>query len=172
MKKFHEAHYDQVQLTAHATELLRMWEAGDEEIRQAFPALNATAAAELIMQHIAEIDSDTVYKNDVYQVAVRHPYPGLVHLSVKRIDRQCIHDWRDLQEIKNQIVGEECEGIELYPAESRRIDTANQYHLWCATDPAYRFSVGWNQGRLVTDKAVAGSFNRPLKPNDKQKGST
>jgi len=28
------------------------------------------------------------------------------------------------------IVGEEHEAFEVYPAESRLVDTANQYHLW------------------------------------------
>ena len=48
-------------------------------------------------------------------------------LSIKRRDRAPVHDWRELQQIKNMIVGDEHEGFEVYPAESRLVDTANQY---------------------------------------------
>jgi hypothetical protein len=44
-----------------------------------------------------------------------------------RLDGQAIHDWRELQRIKNEIVGDEIEAVELYPAESRLLDTANWY---------------------------------------------
>jgi hypothetical protein len=46
-----------------------------------------------------------------------------------------VHDWRDLQRIKNQLVGPECEAVELYPAESRKVDTANQCGV-CSTRPS------------------------------------
>jgi hypothetical protein len=41
----------------------------------------------------------------------------MVCLSAKRVDREPLQDWRVLQEIKNALVGEECEAIELFPAE-------------------------------------------------------
>lgn len=54
----------------------------------------------------------------------------VIHLSIKRRDRHPIHDWRHLQRIKNELVGTEYDAVELYPAERRKVDTANQYHLW------------------------------------------
>jgi len=57
--------------------------------------------------------------------------PWLVPLAIMRLDGQAIHDWRELQRIKNEIVGDEIEAVELYPAESRLLDTANWYWLWC-----------------------------------------
>ena len=51
-------------------------------------------------------------------------------LSIKRHDKGAHRDWRDLQRIKNDIVGAEAEAIEIYPAESRLMDTANQTHLF------------------------------------------
>jgi hypothetical protein len=53
-----------------------------------------------------------------------------VHLSIKRFDRGPVRDWRHLQQIKNEVVGPEAEAFEIFPAESRLVDTANQYHLW------------------------------------------
>jgi hypothetical protein len=40
-----------------------------------------------------------------------------------------IHNWRHLQQIKNDICGEESEALELYPAMSRIVDTVNQGRL-------------------------------------------
>lgn len=84
-------------------------------------------------------------RNSRYQVLIRRlepvaPFGEGYHLSIKRNDRAVVHDWRDLQRIKNEVVGPEAEAIELYPAESRKLDTANQYHLWVF--PAYRFQFG------------------------------
>lgn len=93
---------------------------------------------------------EEVWLNDLYQVNVRRD-EHIVHLSIKRRDKNPIHDWRNLQDIKNMLVGEEHEAVELYPAESRRVDSANQYHLWVSTDPRFRFPFGFTE-RLVTDE--------------------
>jgi len=108
-----------------------------------------------------------IWKNDVYQVhMVRRPRTGpddtdIVHLSIRRIDRAPCRDWRDFQRIKNQLVGPECEAIELYPAESRVVDTANQFHLWCIDDPWARWPVGFDEGRVIMNDSAGGSVQRP-----------
>jgi len=74
--------------------------------------------------------------NDQYQVNVsydcKHGFDDaeITWLSIKRIDKEPVRDWRDFQTIKNMICGPEFEAIEVFPAESRLVDTANQYHLW------------------------------------------
>lgn len=98
------------------------------------------------------------YKNDTYQVRITNE-GSFIHLSIKRLDREPIHDWRDLQTIKNELVGADCEAVELYPAESRLVDTSNQYHLYAVKDPYYRFPFGYTD-RLVTDKTVGKSKQR------------
>jgi len=70
-----------------------------------------------------------IYANYMYTCIVRSK-PKVTWLSVKRNDIEPIHNWRHLQQIKNDICGEEREAIELYPAMSRIVDAANQYHLW------------------------------------------
>lgn len=118
-----------------------------------------------------------VYKNKTYQVAVRTTptefpredgqagFVNLVHLSIKRLDQNPARDWRDLQRIKNQLLGEECEAMELFPAESRLVDTANQTHLWGYDDVNYRAPFGFNGIRVVDDTAPAdtGTKQRKLK---------
>ena len=111
-----------------------------------------------------------VFVNDLYQVHVRlWQWPDrspadLWHLSIKRRDRETIHDWRELQEIKNALVGPEHEGVELYPAESRLVDSANQYHLWVLVEPGLRWPFGYTE-RLVQDVDegyVVGAKQRPF----------
>ena len=96
-----------------------------------------------------------VYLNDIYEVWVYRKKMAdfLVHnelfkgkctyLSIKRKDKKAIHDWRHFQLIKNELVGEEIEAIELYPAESRLHDTANQFHLFC-NPMGTQVKFGWN----------------------------
>lgn len=169
MKKFQPAYTPEHEVRAAIEDMLSKWLAGDTELCGVFAAADESAARAAITSHVTELYlNDEIYLNDVYQVNVRrYPNevpgkPDLVHLSIKRIDRQCIHDWRDLQEIKNQLVGPECEGVELYPAESRLVDTANQYHIWCINDPTFRFGFGFNE-RLVSAGSIHKSVNRPFK---------
>ena len=104
------------------------------------------------------------FMNDKYQVTMRPAQDGVIWLSIKRSDKEPIHDWRDIQEIKNQLVGPENEAIEIYPAESRRVDTANQYHLWVFADSEYRLPFGFHAGRLVTSDHGRHDKQRPLRP--------
>ena len=59
-----------------------------------------------------------------------------------------------MQRIKNELCGTETEAVEIYPAESRLADTANQYHLWCV-EPGVHFPFGFNDGRLADDTPEA-----------------
>jgi hypothetical protein len=70
-------------------------------------------------------------------------FTGGVHLSIRRNDREPVHDWRDLQRIKNELVGKEVEALELYPKDSRLVDAANQFHLWCF--PGVNFPFGFSE---------------------------
>jgi hypothetical protein len=78
-------------------------------------------------------------------------WPEIIHLSIKRRDKEPIHDWREFQQIKNLIVGDEIEMWECYPAESHLIDTANQYHMWGFNSPAKIIPFGFTEGRKVID---------------------
>lgn len=77
----------------------------------------------------------TVYGNSRYTVIVRYEESEAdgvtgVHLSIHDHMRTARHDWRDFQRIKNELLGHDWELIEVYPAESRLVDTSNEYHLW------------------------------------------
>jgi hypothetical protein len=83
--------------------------------------------------------------NDRYQVELRRMGGNWVQLNIRARDgRVILQDWRHFQAIKNQLVGPECEAVQIYPAESRLVDTSNKYHLWCNTDPEFRFPIGFD----------------------------
>ncbi|MDO6423516.1 DUF7694 domain-containing protein [Saccharophagus degradans] len=56
--------------------------------------------------------------------------PFEYRLTIKRGDKKPIHSWSLLQEIKDQVAGENVVAIEIYPEKSKVTDTANMYHLW------------------------------------------
>ena len=121
--------------------------------------------ADIRAQYRAIASEEEIWRNDDYVVLKRdfeHLHLGkCVHLSIRRDDREPVSDWRDKQAIKNQLVGPECEGLELYPAESRLMDSANQYHLWVVCDPTSRVPFGWTE-RDTFNESIGGSMQRPL----------
>ena len=105
---------------------------------------------------------EQVWLNDQYVVHKRERADGWTELSMRRQDRAPITDWRHKQQIKNELCGPECEGVELYPAESRLVDTSNQYWLFVRTDPNDNIPVGFTESRTVTTHTgVGGSVQRP-----------
>jgi len=106
-----------------------------------------------------------VYINSIYQVNVREEAEGVTWLSIKRRDKESIHDWRELQEIKNKLCGPEREGLELYPAESRLVDTSNQFHIF-VLPKGEKFPYGYGD-RLIVEghegELNKGSKQRPFK---------
>ncbi len=49
---------------------------------------------------------------------------------IKRHDGRPVHNWRKIQNIKNEIFGENTIAVEYYPPESKLIDHFNLYWLW------------------------------------------
>tara|TARA_R110002110_G_scaffold390633_1_gene603706 strand:- start:427 stop:969 length:543 start_codon:yes stop_codon:yes gene_type:complete len=99
------------------------------------------------------IDSGTtVWLNSRYQVFKRELASGVTYLSMKRTNKEAIHDWRELLRIKNELTHPDREGIELYPGMFRVTDTSNQYHMFVL--PAdHAINLGWFQeGPEVSDE--------------------
>jgi hypothetical protein len=113
----------------------------------------------------------TTWMNDLYTVLMRpvdpaeegegEGFPSLIHLSIRRNDRQPVTDWRHLQRIKNDLVGPEHEGVQLFPAESRLVDSSNQMHLYVVADPCVRFPFGFAD-RLIVGESSHGAVQRPF----------
>lgn len=102
-----------------------------------------------VKKNLSSEPKGRLFSNDVY-IVLLFERGQWFHLAIGRRDRDLIHTWSDLQTIKNEIIGTEFEAVELYPAESRRVDSANQYHLWGFRDETFRFPFGFDS-RLIVD---------------------
>lgn len=108
------------------------------------------------------------YRNEMYHAMIdKHDEHGFGEdvivwtLSIKRHDREPICDWRDFQEIKNQLCGEQYEGIMLYPAESRVVDTANQYWMYVFMNEGWAVPCGFTTGVKTDDSKYGNAKQRP-----------
>jgi|KBSMisStandDraft_5_1062788.scaffolds.fasta_scaffold1116739_1 hypothetical protein len=112
------------------------------------------------------------FTNNLYQVEVSgvtvedwfgQGQKKMLQLCVRRRDGGMIWDWRHLQQIKNELTGTDTEGVQLFPAESRKVDASNKWHIWVLADGT-KFPFGWTH-RDVQDqqyKGVPGLRQRPL----------
>lgn len=136
----------------------------------AMPDVAAAMKPQGLRRLYEESQRMTHYRDATYHVALlkdeEHGFPGAIvwHLSIKRHDRGVIMDWRDLQAIKTTICGAEAEAVQLFPAESRVVDTSNQYHLFAfmkmGGKKLPRFPVGWSTGAR-TDEPGGAAVQRP-----------
>ena len=109
--------------------------------------------------------------NRLYQVSMTRTLvdwfgveKDIVQLCIRRRDGAMVWDWRHFQQIKNELCGEEVEALQLFPAESRKVDTSNKWHLWVVADGT-RMPFGWQHRDVQDDihgKSVAGLRQRPL----------
>jgi hypothetical protein len=114
---------------------------------------------QFIESSVLRMTSLNIFENDLYHVEVAYPYP-FIHVNIRRHDREPCKEWKHFQQIKNELVGPEYEAVELFPAESRLVDSANEYHLWVLADQGNRFPFGFPK-RFVVDQPVAAPvFNR------------
>jgi hypothetical protein len=124
---------------------------------------------------IPQFPDEECYINSRYQVNVTRfeidpPFGKCFHLSIKTRDKAPYHDWRDFQRIKNELVGPEFEAVELYPAESRLMDTSNQYHLWCFIE--FKFPFGYRVREVCEDTGSTGAVQRPFEEGQKPPDAT
>ena len=117
----------------------------------AYPMYSRKGALDLLNR---EALKGEYWVNDVYQVYVTQEGDYL-HLNIRRRDGLAImRDWREFQAIKNQLAGEDCEAVELYPAEDRLVDTSNKYHLYCAPR-GFKFPFGFTERDVINDEGSA-----------------
>jgi len=108
------------------------------------------------------------WENDLYYGSLRRyesgaplggggPY-AVIGISTK--SEAALHDWRDFQRIKNDLLGTEWEGVELYPAESRLVDPSNRFYIWCFP-PGVLAALGFAH-RRVEGPQEGGVPQRPF----------
>ena len=130
------------------------------------PRHNAEAAARMGADYDEEYQEfmsgrQRMYQNNRYTVIVKDMEAGFTWISIRHNNRKPIRDWRHFQRIKNELTDPEREAVEIYPAESRLVDEANQYHLWVFPE-GERIPLGF-ETRMVSDDQVFGpAKQRPL----------
>jgi hypothetical protein len=134
-----------------------------EETAKAY-GISIDAAEDLLDAEEGKCD---YYVNNLYQVQVAPCGPDnlMTHICIRRRDgAAALRDWRHFQQIKNEICGPEREGFELYPAESRKVDTSNKYHIFVLPEGVAMNSVGWLKRDVQYDerKDVPGLRQRAL----------
>ncbi len=105
---------------------------------------------------VREVAEDTygeaeLYANGIYEVqklAAIAP-PSWVHLIIRKRAGGKDVPWAHKQMIKDQLVGPECEAVEIFPAASRLLDIDDAYHLWCNPEPNERLPIGFDGGRVT-----------------------
>lgn len=154
-----------------------------EQTKSHIPMSRAAFRKEAMAAGASKKEADLMYReasqqetwaNDLYLVQINrntdHGFgkeslpDGMFELTIRRQDRGPMHDWRHVQLIKNQLVGEDNEMVELYPAESRLRDSANQYWYYGFNNDQIRFPFGM-MGRYVDDdpsKGVGKSKQRKI----------
>lgn len=173
MTKFEPAYIPESEIDLSTQSAVDLWKSGNQSIVKAVNEcaghiVSTEEECRYIISNAHREAVGEVFKNDKYQVIKTvedsDGMPGgkVIHLSIKRIDRQPIlRDWRDLQLIKNELVGKYHEGVELFPGDDRLVDTSNQYHIYCMIEPNVRFPFGYT-ARLVSDFKVGKSVQRPF----------
>ncbi len=69
---------------------------------------------------------------------------AMIYLSIRTVENDARHDWREFQRIKNELAGPDWWGVEVYPDEADLHDTANQFHLWCFPERPKVYLCGLN----------------------------
>ena len=136
----------------------------------ACPEITEDEAKRSILNFIEKEKTAEIWENLIYQAHVhRNQYANdMVHaeelqdkcgyISLKRKDKRPINSWQDVQTIKNRLFGIEREAIQIFPAESRMVNIANQYHIFVFPE-GYIIPFGYNDGRRVDPRHRAGDCN-------------
>jgi hypothetical protein len=136
--------------------LIEAWREAHPECAKQAPSLKHHTLDKMNDGIVDNPERPEAWFNDIFQVTVRRwskdkvfgSTGGMIQIGINALDGTARHDWREFQGIKNQIAGPECEGFELYPAESRLLDPSNYYTLWCFPG-IRRMNVGLNERRVL-----------------------
>ena len=128
------------------------WEPMQRGTRVTDPQLIELAAQDPDIAEHLKLASE-VWLNNQYMATVyrfRDGKPDVQCLSIRRLERMAIDNWRHKQRIKNEIAGPDVDAFELYPMRSRTVDQANQYWVWCMR-PGVELPVGFSERTVSGD---------------------
>lgn len=95
------------------------------------PKIYPCASCVRLTKGIGEMDGYDANKYEVQHLeGWLTPQVWGTHIKVRRRDGKDGIPWDDLQQIKNEIAGEEAVAIEIYPADQDLVYEENIRHLW------------------------------------------
>jgi hypothetical protein len=114
---------------------------------------------------LREGDGSMLFLNSLYSVIVVPLLPtAWTWLEIIPRDGLPVRRWRDLQRVKNEIMGPQREAVEIFPGENRLHGLeVNAFDLWVAPE-GQRFPFGWT-ARLADQ--VDASCLQELVTNDR-----
>lgn len=133
-------------------------------------SLTENEARRQILMHVDQEKNTECWMNGIYQINVYRNQDAnhMVHteelkdkcgyISIKRRDKRPLNSWQDVQTIKNRLFGIEREAIQIFPAESRMVNLANQYHLFVMPED-FIIPFGFIDGRRIDKKPATGAIN-------------
>ena len=126
--------------------------------RDDLPTMNKGQAKKFLRT----VFNQEVWENSLYNATINRKMnkafgAEITEIAITRKDKDAIHDWRHFQQIKNDLVGENVEAIEIYPNEKRLMDTANTYWLY-AFPKDYMLPFGFNTKRNIADAQTASAM--------------
>lgn len=157
------ADYSQADYETERDKLIAAWRGAHPDCANEPPSRKHHPLDKIEDGVVDDTERPEQWTNDLYSVTVRRwtedpvfgSRGGMIQIGISALDGTSRHDWRDFQNIKNQIAGPECEAFELYPAERRLLDPSNYYTLWCFPG-LKRIKVGIDERRVLdANEAIA-----------------
>lgn len=124
------------------------WDAWE---RRAFAADELRGTA---MEHMRCAYVNAIYSVQVYECDVPD-FGAVTHLAIRRHDGAMSRSWSHLQRIKNELVGADRLGVEVFPPAGDLVDQADMQHLW-VLPVGFEFAFGLTRfawGRPVGRRA-------------------
>jgi hypothetical protein len=138
--------------TLTQSETMTKFERAEMDIPTIEEAMRSTGCSQQeASDRIEWMKSQSVWVNNLYQVNVEYLPDSQAHLIIRRLDRQPVHNWTHFQAIKNELLGPECEAVEIYPKESRLVDAKHHYHLWGFRNADKSFGIGFQERQVTAD---------------------
>jgi hypothetical protein len=84
---------------------------------------------------------------------------GFVEVGIHNYHRTTHVPWRHIQQIKNEVFGPDREAVQLFPAEDRLLDSANEY--WIYVYPTSEAPMRKRGVKIGMDRGRSVNYNMP-----------
>ena len=105
---------------------------------------------------------DEVWGSSQYTVTVHYlddNRDGFVEVGIHNYHRTTHVPWRHIQQIKNEVFGPDREAVQLFPAEDRLLDSANEY--WIYVYPTSEAPMRKRGVKIGMDRGRSVNYNMP-----------